>query len=175
MAALVAFVGLNAGLAFAAADVVDKLSIQKIIKMKIERTEDGIYNLKVLVCLSNKGKNTVRIRDAEVGVRLEGGGEKIKVGTTRFPEVELARADPDGVPSTKDVEFTVELGGSSEETVGRMIALFNMICNPKNSPAMLLGGKGVVGIKVERGWVYQDGVSVDLKFVPSIQREVLVP
>jgi hypothetical protein len=54
-----------------------------------------------------------------------------------------------------------------------MIKLFNILGDPSVVPEMFLEARGEVGVRVKRGWLYQENVGAELTFKPSIQREVL--
>ena len=66
-------------------------------------------------------------------------------------------------------EMVLKVGPKDEETIQRLISLFNVIGDRACMFTMMLEGTSEVGFKAERGWIYQKGITVELEFEQSVR------
>jgi hypothetical protein len=157
-------------------DQIGKLDIKTIKKMEFSEKGKDLVAKNVLV-FANAGASEVKLRNAEFKVSLKSAGKVIPMGVSRIDELVFPAAakGQDGAlaPSELVKEMEIKVGPKDDETVAKLIAMFNVIGDPATTFTLMLEGTSEVGTKSEKGWIYQKGITVELEFQPSIQREVL--
>lgn len=148
----------------------DDLDISAIKSIRIEMKE-GLFTSKVVALFSNKGATELKLRNAKLTICFKSADSRIVFGDTYLDDFVIPRNAEKGGPSDK--LFDVKIGESSPLTIARLVGIFNLLGDPAAEFTLTLTGEGELGRKIERGWVYQKGISIDLDFKPSIQREVL--
>jgi len=157
--------------AFAQMDKIANLDIKAIQKLQFEEKGKDLIARNVLV-FSNAGDSEVKLRNATFKVSLKSGDKTIPMGEGLVEELVLPAGTAEE-PAELTKEMVLTVGPKNDETVSRLIALFNVIGDPTSKFTMILEGTSEVGFKGARGWIYQKGITVELEFQPSIQREVL--
>ena len=168
--ALVGVMVLTQG-ALAQMDKIANLDIKAIKKLQFEEKGKDLVAKNVLV-FSNAGDSEVKLRNAKFKVSLKTKAGTIPMGEGLVDEL-LLPAGTAEEPAELTKEMVLKVGPKDEETIQRLISLFNVIGDPATSFTMVLEGTSEVGFKAARGWIYQKGITVELEFQPSIQREVL--
>ena len=79
-------------------------------------------------------------------------------------------------PGTVTATAHVELGPVGDPTNVKLLQLFNAMSDPTNKVSLLLQGSSALGVQLPHGWMFEQNkrFEVDLSFVPSIQRSVLL-
>jgi len=157
--------------AFAQMEKIGDIDIKAIKKMQFVEQGTNLMAKNVIV-FSNCGDSEVKLRNCDYKVSLKTDGGTIKMGKGTFEELVLPAGTADA-PSETTEEALLTVGPMNTETIQRLIALFNVIGDPAKKFTMVLEGTSEVGLKGKRGWIYQKGITVELEFQPSIQREVL--
>lgn len=157
--------------AFAQMDKIANLDIKAIQKLQFEEKDKDLIAKNVVV-FANGGDSEVKLRNATFKVSLKSGGKTIPMGEGPIEELVFPAGTEEG-PAELTKEMVLKVGPKNEETIQRLISLFNVIGDPASKFTMVLEGTSEVGFKAERGWIYQKGITVELEFQPSIQREVL--
>ncbi len=165
-------ISLAGGLALAQGADVGKLDIQAIKSLQV-RVEDRNYVSDAVVIISNGGDKAIRLRNFNFDVQFKGDSATVPFGKAPMKEAVDVPKAVDGKASTVTAKIVSVVGPTNDETVGRLIQLFNFVGNPECKLVLVLNGEGEVGIQLEnRGWAYQT-VKLELEFTPTIQREVL--
>jgi hypothetical protein len=149
-----------------------KLDIVAIKSINI--TSSGTnYMAEIVALVSNKGDQNLKLKDVNFNVKFQGQDNVLDFGNAKVDELVVPKASDPQNPTTVDLKLKVKVGPKTESTVSRLVDMFNMVGNPAISPVMLLDGTAEVGREVEKGWIYQSGIRAELKFHPSVQRQVL--
>lgn len=157
-----------AGLAHGQAAELQKLDIKAVKSMQVYQDREG-FKTRVVVIISNDNATQVRLRNTRFRVQLRNEldmSEPLHLGVARKQEILLDQA-------RNLVTLDVEVGPKNDESMGRIMQLFNLIGNPDNKIGMLLDGDGEAGVKGDRGWIDQTGLKANLQFKPQVQRQVL--
>jgi hypothetical protein len=167
---------LIAGNASAQMDNIAKLDIKAIKKMEfVEKGKDLV--VKNTLVFANAGATEVKLRNAEFKVSLKSADKVIPMGIGKIDELVFPAAtkgEGDALtPSELVKELEIKVGPKDDETIQKLISMFNLIGDPATAFTLMLEGTSEVGAKGEKGWIYQKGITVELEFQPSIQREVL--
>ena len=157
--------------AFAQMDKIANLDIKAIQKLQFEEQGKDLVAKNVLV-FANAGDSEIKLRNANFKVSLKSGSKTIPMGEGLVEELVFPAGTAEE-PAEPTKEMVLTVGPKNDETVSRLISLFNVIGDPASKFTMVLEGTSEVGFKAERGWIYQKGITVELEFQPSIQREVL--
>jgi hypothetical protein len=164
------------GNASAQMDKIAKLDIKAIKKMQFVEKGKDLVAQNVLV-FSNAGDSDVKLRNAEFKVSLKSADKVVPMGVGKLAELVLPAAkkgEGDALtPSELVQEMEIKVGPKDDETIQKLITMFNIIGDPGTTFTLVLEGTSEVGAKSEKGWIYQKGITVELEFQPSIQREVL--
>mgnify|MGYP000995745499 CR=1 FL=1 len=168
---------LLAGVSVAAQqEAVNALDVKAIKSMQLQE-KSGKYIAEVGVIFVNKSDKESKMRKATFDVAFKSGDVSIPFGKANLDELVLPAGEKaeDGTVTSaeKEVTLTVTVGPKDSETFSRLVGLFNIIGNPESELTMQLNGQGELGMKVDKGWVYQQNMAVELEFVPTIAREVL--
>lgn len=177
LTAMILAVGtLIVGNASAQMDQIGKLDIKAIKKMEFAEKGKDLVAKNVLV-FANAGPSEVKLRNAEFKVSLKSADKVIPMGVGKIAELVFPAAtkgEGDALtPSELVQEMEIKVGPKDDETIAKLIAMFNVIGDPGTAFTLMLEGTSEVGAKSEKGWIYQKGITVELEFQPSIQREVL--
>jgi hypothetical protein len=157
-----------AGLAHAQGAELQKLDIKAVKSLQVFQDREG-FKTRVVLVISNDNASQVRLRNTKFRVQLRNEldmGDPIHLGVARKAEIVLDQA-------RNLVTLDVEVGPKNDDSIGRLIQMFNLIGNPENRIGMLLDGEGEAGVKGDRGWIDQTGLKANLQFKPQVQREVL--
>ena len=157
----------------AATPDLSKIDIAAINSMKL-RTDGMAFFMDVDLLLKNDGDKDIKLKDINFEVKFKGKDGVVNFGTAPVDELIIpGKAVGAPNPGTLTTTLQVKIGPKGEKTLERMVKLFNIVADPASPLIMLLEGAGEVGLKVEKGWIYQKGIKADLEFSPTIQREVL--
>lgn len=130
--------------------------------------KDNAFRAKVTVIFSNA---------SESDVKLDNGDFMVGVSTKNKKAVHLGRGEVNDliIPSKAQKTYTLDLfvGYDGQDSISRMMQIFNIIGDPKQKPIMELKGECGFGAKERRGWTTSNSVSIDWQFTPRIQDEVL--
>lgn len=149
------------------------LDIVAIKEIQVRAEQDGYYAT-VSVLFQNDSTNPIKLKNTIFEVSFRDDGKIIPFGESNLDEMvipEKAEGDAEGGQIERVLDL--KIGPKNEETTLLLMKLFNLVGNPSNSLVMNLDGKGEVCNNVERGWICQSGISAELEFVPTIQREIL--
>jgi hypothetical protein len=118
----------------------------------------------------------LRIRNGEFDVSFDRGTlPPLVLGKTIVADqiVPAKKGDQAGAAA---MELTIFLGPRSEETMDRLLTVYNIIGDPISNLKMVVKGKAEVGLQLPRGWVFEPGrkFEVELVFTPAVQREILL-
>ncbi|MGB3975371.1 MAG: hypothetical protein WBM02_00930 [bacterium] len=161
--------------AFAQIEQLSKLDIKAIQKMQFIETGTSVMMKNVFVFV-NKGLTDVKLRNAEFEVSLKTDDKEFYIGKGKFDELVFQAAEQKEdsiVPYEFKPELEIKIGPKNDETTQKLMTLFNIIGNPDVSFTLLLKGTSEVGLKGEKGWLYQTGFAVEFEFKPKYQRTVL--
>ena len=177
------------GSVFAQASLAAKLDIKSIKSIQFVERGSRIYADTIMI-VTNSAENELKLRKINFAVLLGSGDLQIPIGVAETSKIfQLVKDEegkiirkPDeilfGVGSTQKptevvLELQIKVGPTNLETMQRLIGMFNVVGNPMANFSMLLNGKGEVGVKAKKGWIYQSGISVEWVFTPKVQKEVL--
>jgi hypothetical protein len=148
-----------------------KVDIVAIKRMHLRGT-DAEFLANVVVIIKNDGDINLKLRNMKFDVSFGQEGNSVPFGKANVEEIIIPKGT-EGNPGKVELNLNVKVGPKNDSTVNRLVSLFNMMANPETAPSMLLSGTAEVGTETERGWIYQSNVKAELKFKPSLQREVL--
>lgn len=149
-----------------------QMNIKAIKKMNFVDGGKNI-NLTNTIVFANAATTEIKLRNPEFKISLKSDVGSILIGTGTVPEILFPAATAEQPEAEVTQEITVTVGPKDEDTIMRLITLFNALGDPEAEFTLLLEGTTEVGVKNDKGWVYQKGISVEFEFEPSIQREVL--
>jgi len=173
--------------AFAQMDKVAKLDITAIKTMRFEERGADLMAKTGLV-FSNAADSEIKLRNGEFRISVKSVDraaadrnappKTTPIGTGKLEELVFPAASRVEGGASKPgqllKEMEIKVGPRDDKTtMQRLIALFNIVGDPASTFTLILEGTCEVGIKAEKGWIYQSGITVELEFQPSIQREVL--
>jgi len=177
------------GSVFAQANLAAKLDVKSIKSIQFAVRGNTLYADTIMI-VTNSAENELKLRKINFTVQMKSGDLQIPMGTAETSKIfQLVKDEegkiirkPDeilfGVGSTQKptevvLELQIKVGPTNLETMQRLIGMFNVVGNPMANFSMLLNGKGEVGVKAKKGWIYQSGISVEWVFTPKVQKEVL--
>jgi hypothetical protein len=184
---------LGAGIALAsqflntatAQDLTSKLanvSIVSVDRMSLTNTGPA-YALAVDITFQNLNAESFKFRSADLAATLrsehpEGTNivtVQVGLGNSHLNDLVLP-AGSAAHPGTVMATAYVELGPTGDPTNAKLLQLFNAVSDPTNSVSLLLHGSSELGLKLPHGWMFEQGkrFEVDLSFMPTIQRSVLL-
>ena len=173
------FFALASGICLAQIDTqktLSNLDITAIQKMQVEKTVTG-YTLRVITILSNENAESLRLRNGEFEVSFDRGPKltPIVLGRTAVASQDFPgkKGDKDG---TGAMELVVAVGPKNDETLDRILAMYNIVGDPDSNLKMVVKGKAEIGLQLPRGWVFEQGrkVELELNFSPQVQRIILL-
>ncbi len=155
-------------------EIVNNVDIPYVNKLQVIREPTG-YFMRVTVTLQNKNEFKLKFRDAKFKVRFEGAGAGVRAGTTEVDSQEV-RGRVGDMPGKDEMVLNVYAGPNNSETLGRLLAIVNIIGNPDVKPRMYVEGTSELGLELTRGWVFEEGkrFDVQLRFEPQFQRDVFL-
>jgi len=170
-------------LALAQADVdkLGKVSLAAVNWLQVITTND-LYVAHVEITFQNHNTNALKLRHGNFQTRIGPESKPVEAGQASLPELEIpgakigkGRAAPPITAGTVAKRIEVILGPKNDQTVEKIVRLLNVIGDTTRDVVMGLKGTTEVGIQVADGWVFKQGdaYEVELKFKPSIKREVL--
>ncbi|MBN1550428.1 hypothetical protein JW979_03115 [bacterium] len=168
---------------FAQVEQVTQLDVTKVKKMQFEERDGNLFIKSHLLFVNGSDKD-VKLRNFTMDIALkisevpkEGEEQKeptvLPLGATTIVESVIPAAVGDQKGELLQ-EIAIDLGPKNDDTNAKVFTLFNVIGDPQRYFTMTLNGSGEVGIKHDKGWVYQKGISVEFEFKPSIQQEWLI-
>ena len=164
------------GFVIAQSEVLGKVDIRAVRMMQLDSGGET-YTGKVGVILETLSDQEVKLAESTFTVLLQAGsGTPVRIGTGEVAEILLpaAATSEDAVnPGTREIVLDLQVGPKDSETLDRLIQLFNIIGDPRNEVKLLLTGTSKVGVRLPRGWMYQEGITVEFEFNPTIQRELI--
>jgi hypothetical protein len=159
-------------------DSVSKISIASVNKVQVIET-DSEYLLQVDIAFENKNPEAIKLRNAKFHSIIESKGKStdltIDIGDTTIDELEIPGAANKKTPGQVVKTVTITLGSKNQDSVSKMIKLWNILGNPTAPMTLVLKGSSEFGTKLPNGWVFEQGKTyeVELRFVPTVQRRVL--
>jgi len=159
-------------------ETLGKIDMVSINKMQVVETENA-YVLEVEITFQNKNPDAVKLRNGVFQTLIEtnekGKDVKIDVGNTTVDEVDIAGATNKKTPGTATKQTRVMLGPKDNATMAKLLRLWNVMGNPAAPMVMVLKGTAEIGVKLPKGWVFEQGKTyeVELRFLPTVQRKVL--
>ena len=172
-------------LLFAAGTCLAQIDIQKTLanldivavkKMQVEKSAQG-YTLRLITILSNTNAESLRLRNGEFELSFDRGPNltPIVLGRTTVASQDFPgkKGDQGG---TGSMELVVTVGPRNEETLDRVLAMYNIVGDPAALLQIIVKGRAEVGLQLPRGWVFEQGkkVELELNFTPQVQREVVL-
>jgi len=174
---LVLFVLLAAGACLAQGEyqkALGNLTISAIKKMQVMR-DPTACRMEVVAIVSNENAESMKLRNGSFEVSFHRPGGSITLGTAQIREQEVygKNAPQQG---TTVMNLNVYVGPNNDESVNRLIAVFNIVGNPDARLEMIVKGLSEVGLQLPKGWVFARDLKaeVELRFTPAIQREILL-
>ena len=149
------------------ADTVSNIEITALRSLQIAQSND-LYYIQVIVELRNRNPYSIRLRNAELNLRIKRYLEEIPLGKAASVDLEMPGN------TTTDLTLMVEAGDKSQETLKRLFAVFNAVSNPAVVPTVFLAGTSDVGFRDRRGWVYENKFEIDFMFRPEVKRRFLM-
>ncbi len=177
------------GSVWAQREALNSLNFRAVKKVTISKKTDGFW-ADVLVELENKSDLKFRLRDFTYDLffqyeprKPEGesqsksadmDGDKLKFGRAEVKMVKIPQASA-GTPSVTLMELKVFIGENNDETVKKILGFMSLVGNPGEIVLYaILHGTGEIGTELDKGWVYQGNMKLELELRPRIQREVLL-
>ena len=155
--------------AYAQVESVGKLDIKAIKKMQFTEQGKDLIADTVLVFVNNGDKET-RLRTATFNVSVKSGDQVTPMGVGTIAELTFPAGTADA-PGELVKEMPIKVGPKNDETIQRLLALFNVFGDPSIKFSLLLAGDCEVGVPVgDKGWAYQK-VSLEMEFEPTFQPE----
>jgi len=177
-----------AALAFNSASAQDltsqlaNLSIVSVDRMALTNSGSA-YALAVDITFQNLNAESFKFRNADLDVTLKSEHPdgtntittQVDLGNTLLGEVVLPTGSSTH-PGIVTATAHVALGPVGDATNGKLLPLFNAMSDPTNKVSLLLHGASELGVQLPHGWMFEQNkhFEVDLSFVPSIQRSVLL-
>lgn len=166
-------------------------------------SENGDYGCNAVLRLSNAGDRGLRLRAGTFRLTLEAekpvdgkeaeeapsvvtgeDGKRysrphVPVGVGIADDIVLWGANDPEKPTVREAELTFHIGPKQDETVERLIGIFNIIADPDYQLTMRMNGTAQLWAETRTangsgGWAYVRDVKVELYFKPALQRELLV-
>ncbi len=169
---------LAVGTCMAQAEVQETLGNLDISAIKSMQMTKGLdtYQLKVTVIMTNQNPEALRLRNGNFELTFDRAKDgMLNLGPTSIADKIIPGKNISG-PGTTEMVLNVTVGPKNEQTVDRMVEMFNLIGNPASSLKMVVKGKSEVGLQLPRGWFFEEGkkLEVELVWTPEIQRVILL-
>ena len=149
------------------ADTVSNIEITALRSLQIAQATD-LYYIQVIFELQNRNPYAIRLRKADLDLRIKRYLEDIPLGKAATLDLEVP------ANTTTDVTLMVEAGDKGPETLKRLFAVFNAVSNPAIVPTVFLAGTSDVGFHDRRGWIYENEFEIDFMFRPEVKRRFLM-
>ena len=149
------------------AETVSNIEITALRSLQIAQSND-LYYIQVTVELRNQNPYSIRLRKADLNLRIKRYLEEIPLGKAATLDLEIPGK------TTTDLTLMVEAGDKSQETLKRLFAVFNAVSNPAVVPTVFLAGISDVGFRDRRGWIYENEFEIDFMFRPEVKRRFLM-
>ena len=149
------------------ADTVSNIEITALRSLQIAQSND-LYYIQVVVELRNDNPYAIRLRKADLNLRIKRYLEEIPLGKAATVDLEIP------ANTTTDFTLMVEAGDKSKETLKRLFAVFNAVSDPAIVPTVFLTGRSDVGFHDRRGWIYENEFEIDFMFRPEVKRRFLM-
>jgi len=176
--AAAALIGAAATLTAADTETMGKIDMVSLNKVQVIETETA-YLLEVAITFQNKNPDAVKLRNGSFRGTIETKAKKddvtIDIGDATMDELEIPGAANRKSTGSAVKEVTIMLGPKDSETTAKMVRLWNVLGDPSAPMTLVLKGTAEVGVKLPKGWVFEQGKSyeLELRFVPTVQRRVL--
>ncbi|MEW6348492.1 MAG: hypothetical protein AB1646_05485 [Thermodesulfobacteriota bacterium] len=172
-------VSLSGGTCFAQQVDLSKLDMVAIKSVRVLKKENLVAQ--VTVVLKSNSEHKLRLKNADLKVIIDDKkNEKSKkptliLGDAKIENLEIESAKDPQTPCIKDHEVNVDMGPAADQaTQQRLVDLVNLMCDPSREISLTLKGRTTAGVAHPRGWVDKDNYSFELKWLPTIQREILL-
>ena len=149
------------------ADTVSKIEITALRSLQIAQSHD-FYYIQIVVELRNDNAYAIRLRKADLNLRIKRYLEEIPLGKAATVDLEVP------ANTTTDLTLMVEAGDKSKETLRRLFSVFNAVSDPAIVPTVFLTGRSDVGFRDRRGWIYENEFEIDFVFRPEVKRRFLM-
>lgn len=165
--------GLTCGSVYAAdqAEIMDQLQVVAIKSIKMER-KDGHYVATVGVAFANGSNRNLKLVKGYFDFGIKGGDQETFIGRSQKLDL-LLPAAKENKPTVTEYTLNMTIGEDHNSTFTRILEIFNLVANPKQTITLSLTGECNLGQEVTNGWVYSKSKLVELKFTPKLQNEVL--
>lgn len=176
--AAAALIAMAITLTAADTDTMGKIDMISVNKMQVVETENA-YLLEVDITFQNKNADAVKLRSGSFRGTIETKQQKqdvkIDIGDTTIDELEIPGASNRKSAGTAVKGVSIMLGPKDHESTAKMVRLWNVLGDPSAPMILVLKGTAEVGVKLPKGWVFEQGKSyeLELRFVPAVQRRVL--
>ncbi len=164
---------------FAQQDELAKLDMYAIKSIRVEKKDHVMAT--VTVVFKNQSGHKLRLRNGDLKVIIDEKKQDQKkktsliLGDAKIEDFTIDSAKDPENPCVKELDVNVDMGPTNDEkTFQRLIDLVNLMCDPSREITLTLKGKTTVGVAHPRGWVDKHSYSFDLKWTPTIQREILL-
>lgn len=179
------------GTAPAQLEALNSLDFYAVQKVGIAKKQDG-YWADVVTILKNTSDMNFRLRNFKFDMsfeyppkekaKAEEGKESknpemlvLQFGTSDVAKVDISKASDPGKPNLTEMPMSVFLGPDNEDTVKRILQFISLVGDPgEQDLKTVLKGKGEIGTQVEKGWIYQGNMILELKLTPELQRSWLL-
>lgn len=178
--AVILFLMLATGVCMAQVDVpktlgnVDVYGIKKFeIKSTVDEHNERDFTLYLAATTTNANPESLKLRNGEFEVIFQGqDGRPLLLGRTKVAE-HVMSGKTGNQAGRDEMGMNVRLGPRDQETVQKILEIINIIGNPDAVVRILIRGKAEVGMKLPRGWVYEQGkkFEIELVFTPEKQRD----
>ena len=149
------------------ADTVSNIEITALRSLQIAESDD-FYYIQVVVELRNQNAYAIRLRKADLNLRIKRYLEEIPLGRAATVDLEVP------ANATTDLTLMVESGDKGKETLKRLFSVFNAVSDPAIVPTVFLTGSSDVGFHDRRGWLYENEFEIDFMFRPAVKRRFLM-
>jgi hypothetical protein len=131
------------------------------------------FTMDLVVTTTNANAEAIKLRTGDFDVIFQGqAGRPILLGKTSVSE-HIMPGKTGNQPGQSDLAMTVQIGPQNPANFQKILDAVNVIGNPKSDLIIIIRGKAEVGMKLPRGWVYEQGkrFEVELEWTPALQRE----
>lgn len=173
-----ALIAITPALGAADTETMGKIDMVSLNKVQVIETENA-YLLEVDITFQNKNQDAVKLRNGAFRGAIESKQQKqevkIDIGDATIDELEIPGASNRKSAGTAVKGLTIMLGPKDQESTAKMVRLWNVLGDPSAPMTLILKGTAEVGVKLPKGWIFEQGKSyeLELRFVPTVQRRVL--
>ena len=164
---------------------IGQIKMVSINKLQIVANNDE-YLANITVTFINNSTNAIKLKDGRFDTSLASTNSQIDAGPAVLSELVIPAARPGAgggffghgtaaTPGLVEQVISVDLGARNPETMEKIIKLVNLMGDTSADMNMNLKGTTQIGVQINDGWVFRgnDSYTVELKFVPTVKREVL--